>query len=98
MHLLFTPAVCPPAVSQLKAMGNPESPHVLTCEWVGTQLARRLGLLIVTINLLSWCGGRPAAAKWRPGALLNVRQTGSAARWKLLSTNGYIPLAEVYQL
>ena len=25
-------------------MGNPEGPHVLACEWVGTQLARRLGL------------------------------------------------------
>ncbi len=28
----------------LKALGNPEGPHVLACEWVGTQLARRLGL------------------------------------------------------
>ena len=28
----------------LKAMGNPEGPHVLACEWVGSQLARRLGL------------------------------------------------------
>jgi hypothetical protein len=28
----------------LKALGNPEGPHVLACEWVGTHLARRLGL------------------------------------------------------
>ena len=27
-----------------KAMGNPEGPHALACEWVGTQLARWLGL------------------------------------------------------
>jgi hypothetical protein len=25
----------------LKPLGNPEGPHVLACEWVGTQLARR---------------------------------------------------------
>lgn len=28
----------------LKAMGNPEGPHALACEWVGTQLARWFGL------------------------------------------------------
>ncbi len=27
-----------------KAMGNPQGPHALACEWVGTQLARWLGL------------------------------------------------------
>jgi hypothetical protein len=36
----------------LKAMGNPESPHVLACEWVGTQLARRLGLLTFDFALV----------------------------------------------
>jgi hypothetical protein len=28
----------------VKAMGNPEGPHPLACEWVATQLARWLGL------------------------------------------------------
>jgi hypothetical protein len=28
----------------LKVLGNPEGPHVLACEWVGTQLAAWLGL------------------------------------------------------
>ena len=37
----------------LKAMGNPEGPHVLACEWVGTQLARRLGLLTFDIALVN---------------------------------------------
>ncbi len=36
----------------LKAMGNPEGPHVLACEWVGTQLARRLGLLTFDFALI----------------------------------------------
>lgn len=28
----------------IKTLGNPEGPHVLACEWVGTQLAKWLGL------------------------------------------------------
>lgn len=28
----------------LKAINNPEGPHVLACDWVGTHLARRFGL------------------------------------------------------
>lgn len=32
-------------VGYLKAIGNPEGEHALACEWVGTHLARLLGLL-----------------------------------------------------
>src|SRR4029077_16711675 len=35
-----------------KALGNPEGPHVLACEWVGTHLARRLGLPTFDFALL----------------------------------------------
>ena len=28
----------------LKAVNNPEGPHVLACDWFGTHLARRFGL------------------------------------------------------
>ena len=37
----------------LKAMGNPEGPHVLACEWVGTQLAKRLGLSTFDFALIA---------------------------------------------
>jgi hypothetical protein len=37
----------------LKALGNPEGPHVLACEWVGTQLARWLGLLTFDFALIT---------------------------------------------
>ncbi len=36
----------------LKAMGNPEGPHVVACEWVGTELARCLGLTAVEFALI----------------------------------------------
>lgn len=36
----------------LKAMGGPEGPHPLACEWVGTQLARWLGLLTFDFSLI----------------------------------------------
>lgn len=31
-------------LAYIKPMGNPEGPHVLACEWVGSQLARWFGL------------------------------------------------------
>ena len=36
----------------LKAMGNPGGDHVLACEWVGTQLARWLGLQTLDFALI----------------------------------------------
>jgi hypothetical protein len=36
----------------LKAMGNPGGDHVLACEWVGTQLARWLGLKTLDFSLI----------------------------------------------
>jgi hypothetical protein len=36
----------------LKAMGNPEGPHTLACEWVGTQLAEWLGLSTFDYSLI----------------------------------------------
>jgi hypothetical protein len=37
----------------LKALGNPQGPHGLACEWVGTQLARWLGLRTFDFALLT---------------------------------------------
>ena len=37
----------------LKALGSPEGPHVLACEWVGTQLAKRLGLSTFDFALIA---------------------------------------------
>lgn len=36
----------------LKAINNPESPHVLACDWIGTQLARRFGLQTFDVAIL----------------------------------------------
>jgi hypothetical protein len=52
----------------LKAMGNPESPHVLACELVGTLLAEWLGLPTLEARLFG--SGRTTksnlrAAVWR---------------------------------
>ncbi len=37
----------------LKALGNPEGPHILACEWVGTQLAEWLGLSTFDFALIT---------------------------------------------
>jgi len=37
----------------IKAMGNPEGPHALACEYVGTQLARWFGLRTFDFALMS---------------------------------------------
>jgi hypothetical protein len=37
----------------LKALGNREGPHILACEWVGTQLARWLGLSTFDFALIN---------------------------------------------
>ncbi len=67
----------------LKAMGNPEGPHVLACEWVGTQLARRLDLPTFDFALIEVTGeddipfanGNKAA----PGpAFISRRERGTA--------------------
>lgn len=60
-----------------KAMGNPEGPHALACEWVGTHLARWLGLptfdcAILTLDELDeipFAGGGQA----QPGAAFVTR-------------------------
>ncbi len=36
----------------VKALGNPEGPHALACEWVGTSLARLLGLRTFDFHIL----------------------------------------------
>jgi hypothetical protein len=36
----------------LKAINNPEGPHVLACDWFGTDLARRFGLRTFDISIL----------------------------------------------
>lgn len=36
----------------LKALGNPTSPHLLACEWVSTQLAKRFGLPTLDFSLI----------------------------------------------
>ena len=36
----------------LKAINNPEGPHILACDWLGTHLARRFGLQTFDIALL----------------------------------------------
>jgi HipA-like protein len=36
----------------LKAINNPEGPHVLACDWFGTQLARRFGLRTFDVAVL----------------------------------------------
>jgi HipA-like kinase len=36
----------------LKAINNPEGPHVLACDWFGTQLARRFGLRTFDVDVL----------------------------------------------
>jgi hypothetical protein len=40
----------------VKAMGNPEGPHVLASEWVGTKLASLFGLATFDISLLNFDG------------------------------------------
>jgi len=42
---------CGPAY--IKAMGNPEGPHALACEWVGSLLARWFGLPTFDFNLMA---------------------------------------------
>jgi len=37
----------------LKALGNPEGPHVLACEWVGTQLAKWFDLPTFDFSLIT---------------------------------------------
>lgn len=37
----------------VKALGNPEGPHVLACEWVGVNLARWLGLRTFDFALMN---------------------------------------------
>ena len=37
----------------LKAINNPEGPHILACDWLGTHLARRFGLQTFDIALLN---------------------------------------------
>lgn len=39
--------------SYIKAMGNPEGPHALACEYVGTQLARWFGLRTFDFALMN---------------------------------------------
>jgi hypothetical protein len=36
----------------LKAINNPQGPHVLACDWIGTQLARRFGLKTFDVAIL----------------------------------------------
>jgi hypothetical protein len=36
----------------LKAINNPQSPHVLACDWIGTNLARRFGLQTFDVAIL----------------------------------------------
>jgi hypothetical protein len=36
----------------LKAINNPEGPHVLACDLFGTQLARRFGLRTFDVTVL----------------------------------------------
>ena len=36
----------------LKGLGNPEGPHALICEWVGTKLARQFGLHTLEFALM----------------------------------------------
>jgi hypothetical protein len=43
----------------LKALGNAAGPHSLACEFVGTRLARRLGLPTLTLALMNVTGELP---------------------------------------
>ena len=36
----------------LKAINNPQSPHVLACDWIGTKLAQRFGLRTFDVAIL----------------------------------------------
>lgn len=36
----------------LKAINNPQGPHVLACDWIGTHLAHRIGLKTLDVTLL----------------------------------------------
>ena len=39
-------------LAYLKAINNPQSPHVLACDWIGTNLARRFGLRTFDVAIL----------------------------------------------
>lgn len=41
----------------LKAINNPQGPHVLVCDWIGTHLARRIGLQTFDVALLELTDG-----------------------------------------
>jgi hypothetical protein len=39
-------------LAYLKAINNPQSPHVLACDWIGTKLAWRFGLRTFDVAIL----------------------------------------------
>jgi hypothetical protein len=39
-------------LAYLKAINNPQSPHILACDWIGTKLARRFGLQTFDVAIL----------------------------------------------
>lgn len=41
----------------LKAINNPQGPHVLVCDWIGTHLAQRIGLQTFDVALLELTKG-----------------------------------------
>lgn len=41
----------------LKAINNPQGPHVLVCDWIGTHLAQRIGLQTLDVMLLELTEG-----------------------------------------
>jgi len=41
----------------LKAINNPQGPHVLACDWIGTQLAARIGLQTFDVAVLNLVEG-----------------------------------------
>jgi hypothetical protein len=61
----------------VKALGNPEGPHSLVCELLGTRLARWLGLATFDLALLPYDGDPPIAfpdgTRASPGHALAIR-------------------------
>lgn len=44
-------------VGYIKAINNPQGPHVLACDWIGTQLARRFGLHTFDVAIIDLTPG-----------------------------------------
>ena len=69
----------------IKGLGNPEGPHALACELVGSSLAEWLGASTLDFSLIDVLGSDeiplPSGAKLTPGAAFISRAESTAVPW-----------------